>query len=58
MEREIYSCIGGTPFLDQSNMVFGGVVSGLEVTDKIACVPKDASDKPSRNMSMKIRLLN
>jgi cyclophilin family peptidyl-prolyl cis-trans isomerase len=56
-KREIYNRLAGT-FLNQGRTVFGEVVSGLEVTNKIACVPKDASDKPLRNMSMKIRLLN
>lgn len=34
--REIYKTIGGTPQLDQNYTVFGEVVSGLEVVDKIA----------------------
>jgi cyclophilin family peptidyl-prolyl cis-trans isomerase len=55
---EIYNRIGGTPFLDQSYTVFGEVISGLDVIDKIANLPKDASDKPLQNVRMKIRLLN
>ena len=57
-EKEIYSRIGGTPFLDQSYTVFGEIISGLEVIDKIATVAKDASDRPIENIRMKIRLLN
>lgn len=57
-QKEIYSRIGGTPFLDQSYTVFGEVVSGLDVIDKIAKVAKDASDRPLQNVQMKIRLLN
>ncbi len=57
-QKEIYNRIGGTPFLDQGYTVFGEVISGLDVIDKIANLPKDASDKPLQNVQMKIRLLN
>ena len=36
--REIYKTIGGTPHLDQAYTVYGEVVKGLEVVDKIASV--------------------
>lgn len=57
-QKEIYSRVGGSPFLDQSYTVFGEVISGLDVIDKIARVPKDPSDRPVQNIRMKIRLLN
>lgn len=56
-QKEIYSRIGGTPFLDQSYTVFGEVISGLEVIDKIAKAPKQG-ERPLPNVYMKIRLLN
>ena len=37
-QREVYKTIGGTPHLDQSYTVYGEVVIGLEVIDKIAAV--------------------
>ena len=37
-QRELYKTIGGTPHLDQGYTVFGEVVKGLEVVDKIATV--------------------
>src|SRR4051794_1501357 len=57
-QKEIYSRIGGTPFLDQNYTVFGEVISGLDVIDKIAQVQKDASDRPLQNVRMKIKMLN
>lgn len=57
-QKEIYSKIGGTPFLDQNYTVFGEVISGLDVIDKIAKAPKPQNDRPNPNIMMKIRLLN
>lgn len=57
-QKEIFRRIGGTPFLDQSYTVFGEVISGLDVIDKIAKASKDGTDRPIQNIRMKIRLLN
>lgn len=57
-QKEIYARIGGAPFLDQGYTVFGEVISGLDVIDRIAKAPKDQSDRPLQNLRMKIRLLN
>jgi cyclophilin family peptidyl-prolyl cis-trans isomerase len=38
-QREVYKTIGGVPHLDQGYTVYGEVVKGLEVVDKIAVVP-------------------
>jgi peptidyl-prolyl cis-trans isomerase B (cyclophilin B) len=57
-QKEIYTRLGGTPFLDQNYTVFGEVISGLDVIDQIAKVAKGAGDRPLQNVRMKIRLLN
>ena len=57
-QKEIYARLGGTPFLDQNYTVFGEVISGLDVIDKIAKVVKGRGDRPLVNVRMKIRLLN
>ena len=57
-QRKIYKTIGGTPFLDQNYTVFGEVVKGLDVVDKIAALPKDQNDRPLKNIRMKMRMLN
>jgi peptidylprolyl isomerase len=45
-QRNIYKNIGGTPRLDGAYTVFGEVVDGLSVIDKIADAKTDESDKP------------
>ena len=55
-QREKYKTSGGTPMLDQDYTVFGELVSGLDVLDKIASVQKDASDRPLEDVKMKIKL--
>jgi len=57
-QKEIYQRIGGTPFLDQNYTVFGEVISGLEVIDKIAALQTGPGNRPLQPVRMKIRLLN
>jgi peptidyl-prolyl cis-trans isomerase B (cyclophilin B) len=57
-QRKIYKTVGGTPFLDQNYTVFGEVVKGLDVIDKIAAVPRDENNRPLKDIRMKMRLLN
>lgn len=41
-----YSTIGGTPHLDLSYTVFGEVVEGLDIIDKIAAQKTDSNNRP------------
>jgi peptidylprolyl isomerase len=45
-QRNIYRTIGGTPRLDGTYTVFGEVIEGLDVVDRIAAVNTDSGDKP------------
>jgi len=56
-QRKAYTTIGGTPWLDGGYTVFGEVVSGFDVIDKIAAVPTLPGDKPVDPLSMKIEIL-
>ena len=44
--REIYKTMGGTPHLDTQYTVFGEVVSGYEIVEKISAQPVDSNDRP------------
>ena len=57
-QRAKYKEVGGAPFLDNDYTVFGEVVEGMDVIDKIAAVQKDASDRPLSDVKMKITLSN
>lgn len=50
--REVYKTIGGTPHLDQNYTVFGEVVKGMEVIDKIAKVDTNDKDRPSSDIKI------
>jgi cyclophilin family peptidyl-prolyl cis-trans isomerase len=56
-QRELYKTIGGTPQLDQSYTIFGQVIAGMEVIDKIADLKTDGNDRPLTDVPMKIRLV-
>ena len=52
-----YSSLGGTPHLDGDYTVFGEVISGLEVVDKIAAVQTATADRPVKEIKMRMSLL-
>ena len=56
-QREIYKTVGGTPFLDQTYTVYGEVVKGLEMVDKIADLPVGANNRPVEDVKMQVSLL-
>lgn len=53
-QREKYLRLGGAPDLDNEYTVFGEVISGLEVVDKIASVKVNERDRPIDDVKMKI----
>ena len=49
-----YSTVGGTPFLDDQYTVFGRVIAGLDVIDKIAATETGRADRPTVDLRMRI----
>ena len=56
-EIEFYNQVGGYPGLDGDYTVFGQVVEGMEAVDAIAKVAKDARDRPTEDVKMKVTVL-
>ncbi len=56
-QREVYKTIGGTPHLDGGYTVFGEVLDGFDVIDKIASVPTGRGDRPLEPVTMSIEIL-
>ena len=55
-QRRLYKELGGVPSLDGEYTVFGEVVEGIEVIDKIAAVETAPGDRPVEDVKMKIRI--
>lgn len=47
---EAYTTVGGTPHLDGAYTIFGEVVEGLDIVDKIAAVETDMSNRPREDV--------
>ena len=56
-QRRVYKTEGGTPHLDQSYTVFGQVIKGMDVIDKIAALKTDSHDRPLEDVPMRIRVM-
>lgn len=56
-QRNAYKTQGGTPFLDMNYTVFGEVVEGLDVIDKIAAVQTKPGDRPVKDVKMTVKVL-
>ncbi|RPI35802.1 MAG: peptidylprolyl isomerase, partial [Nitrospiraceae bacterium] len=51
-----FICVADAPFLDRQYTVFGEVVSGIEVADKIVSQPRDVRDNPNERIEMKVKI--
>jgi peptidyl-prolyl cis-trans isomerase B (cyclophilin B) len=57
VQTAAYADLGGTPFLDMQYTVFGEVILGLDVIDKIAAEPTMPGDRPKKDIVMKVSLV-
>lgn len=51
-QRKVYQTIGGSPHLDRTYTVFGEVVSGMAIVDKICAVETNKDDRPIRDIKI------
>ncbi|MFM7021423.1 MAG: peptidylprolyl isomerase [Flavobacteriales bacterium] len=52
---QVYTTIGGAPHLDGEYTIFGEVVSGMDVVEKIASQPVGEQDRPVEEIPMTIK---
>lgn len=52
-QRQAYMLEGGTPHLDNKYSIFGEVVKGIKVVDKIQFTETNADDRPTKNIKIK-----
>ncbi len=55
--RKAYTTVGGVPHLDNNYTVFGEVIEGLDVLDKIANLKTDPNDRPYQDVEMKVKIV-
>ncbi len=56
-QRRVYTTEGGTPHLDDTYTVFGRVISGMEVIDKIAAVQTDGANRPLEDVRVTMKVI-
>lgn len=56
-QRKAYTTIGGYPSLDGEYTVFGEVVEGFDVLDKIAAVEVDQYNRPLKDIKMEMEVI-
>ncbi|MBP1708693.1 MAG: ppiA2 [Deltaproteobacteria bacterium] len=54
---QFFICVADSAFLNKQYTVFGEVVSGIEVADKIVSQPRDARDNPNERVEMKVKIV-
>ena len=56
-QRKTYTTTGGTPHLDGAYTVFGEIIEGLDVIDKIAVVKTNKGNRPEQDLMIKISIV-
>ena len=54
---QFFICVAEASSLNNKYTVFGEVVSGMEVVDKIVSQPRDARDNPNERVEMKVKIV-
>lgn len=54
---QFFICVADAPHLDRQYTVFGEVVSGMDVVDKIVSQPRDPRDNPNERIEMQVKIV-
>ncbi len=53
---QFFICVADSPFLDGKYTVFGEVIEGMDVADKIVAQPRNSKDLPDKRIEMTVTL--
>ena len=56
-QREAYTTIGGAPELEHEYTIFGEIIEGFDVIDKIAALKTDANNRPFTDVVITVKIL-
>jgi peptidyl-prolyl cis-trans isomerase B (cyclophilin B) len=54
---QFFICVADAPFLNKQYTVFGEVISGMSVADKIVSQPRDKKDNPNERIEIKVKIV-
>lgn len=54
---QFFIVVSDSTYLDRQYTVFGQVISGLEVADRIVSQPRDSNDNPNEKIEMKVSII-
>lgn len=56
-QREAYTSIGGAPEIENEYTVFGEILEGMDVIDKIAALKTDKNDRPFTDVKITVEVI-
>jgi peptidyl-prolyl cis-trans isomerase B (cyclophilin B) len=56
-QRKAYTTVGGYPDLDGKYTIFGEVVEGMGVVDRIASMKTDSNNRPVKDVVIKVKVV-
>ncbi len=57
VQKKAYETVGGSPHLDGSYTIFGEVLEGFDVIEKISELPSDSNNRPIKDLKMHIKII-
>ena len=53
---QFFICVADVPWLDKQYSIFGEVVEGMDVVDRIVAEPRDRNDNPMERVEIRVRI--